>query len=85
MPYYRLYLTDASGHIFSCRDYESDSDDLAIERAEELRGDARAELWQERRKVHTFAAGAVRKSGDGRGPAGLAWQARDLPGAWSGG
>jgi hypothetical protein len=68
MHYYRLYLTDSSGHIFSCKDYESGSDDLAIEHAEDLRGNARAELWQEGRKVHTFAAGQAgnRMAGNGR-------------------
>ena len=56
MPYFRLYLTDPSGHILRCKDFEADSDALAVAKADDLRDGTSAELWQEGRKVQTFAA-----------------------------
>jgi hypothetical protein len=56
MPYYRLCLTDASGHITKSRDFDSASDGEAVERVSDLRKGASAELWQERRWVESFVA-----------------------------
>jgi hypothetical protein len=56
MPYYRLYLTDAAGRILRCKDFVIEGDVEAIGHADDLREGASAELWQENRKVETFAA-----------------------------
>ena len=56
MLYYRLYLLDGAGHILWCRDFDANTDTLAVETAEGLSEGGPAELWQEGRMVHAFAA-----------------------------
>jgi hypothetical protein len=63
MPYYRLYLTDAAGRILRCKDFVIESDVEAIGYADDLRAGASAELWQEHRKVETFAAAQEARRG----------------------
>ncbi len=49
--HYRLYLLDPSGRIRSATDLEGADDSEALDRAESLRAEAPAELWQGARLV----------------------------------
>lgn len=52
---YRLYSLDASGHIVrSPVEFESASDDDAIETAQQYRDGSDMELWQRNRLVKAF-------------------------------
>jgi hypothetical protein len=59
MPYYRLYCVDKNGRFYRCEDFNADSDQLAIERAVEMRGADAAELWQQARMVCSFSVDHV--------------------------
>ena len=58
MPYYRLYSINALGHIHKATEFECDSDEAAIERAE-ARGEGRRELWNLERLVWSHDGGPV--------------------------
>jgi hypothetical protein len=53
---YRLYFLSDAGHILRAIDMMCADDGEAIERSQELRGGAAAELWQLGRSVRAFAA-----------------------------
>ncbi len=63
MPYYRLYCIDAAGRFFHCDDFDADSDAEAVQKATDLRGEDAAELWQQGRLVHSFAAETIEQRG----------------------
>jgi hypothetical protein len=63
MPYYRLYCVDKAGSFYRCDDFNAGSDELAIEMAKQLRGTDLAELWQQGRMVHSFAAEQIEQNG----------------------
>ena len=56
MPYYRLYLFDAAGHIRSFVDFDCATDGKAIELARQHRHTHAMELWEHNRRVHNFPA-----------------------------
>ena len=56
--HYRLYLLDASGRIRSATDLEGADDGEALDRAESLRAEAPAELWQGARLVQRLSCRA---------------------------
>lgn len=51
---YRLYFLSAAGHILRAVDLMCADDGEAIERSQDLRGGAAAELWQLGRAVCAF-------------------------------
>ena len=51
LPTYRLYRLDGAGSIVSADWIEADSDELALEQAQERAGERRFELWQQNRLV----------------------------------
>jgi hypothetical protein len=63
MPYYRLYCVDNHGRFYRCDDFNADTDELAIATALGLRGVDAAELWQQGRMVHSFAAEQIEQNG----------------------
>jgi hypothetical protein len=63
VPYYRLYCINSAGGFFRCEDFNADTDEQAIELADELRGNGAAELWQQTRKVHFFKVDQVKQRG----------------------
>jgi hypothetical protein len=63
MQDYRLYILRAD-HISRAEALEAESDQAAVDRADELRGDEPAELWNRARVVTKFfAAGSERNDG----------------------
>ena len=52
MLYYRLYFMDRfSGHIDHFREFEAETDDIAVEIAERARNGRPMELWNRHRKL----------------------------------
>jgi hypothetical protein len=54
LPYYRLYLLDAAGHIRSFLDFDCETDEEAIRLAGEHRHSHAMELWEHNRRVQNF-------------------------------
>lgn len=56
MNYYRLYFMDReSGHIVQFREFEAETDEVAIETAERWRDRDAMELWNQERKLRYWA------------------------------
>lgn len=57
MLYYRLYFFDRfSGHIDHFREFEAESDDAAIARADQWGNGAPMELWNRERRLKRWDA-----------------------------
>jgi hypothetical protein len=74
MPYYRVYLLDATEHIFEGRGIESDSDITAITIAAEAAHKFAVEVWEGARKVVYLPAEDADGAAHYFGAAGLGWQ-----------
>jgi hypothetical protein len=59
MAYYRLYFLDGFGHIKQFREFEAQSDAIAVAQAEKWSTQSAMELWSERRKVRSWESQAL--------------------------
>ena len=80
MAYYRVYLLDATDHVFEGKGIESDTDITAITVAAEAARKFAVEMWEGVRKVAYLPAEGAEVAAHQSGTAGWEWHLAPMSG-----